>query len=99
MGKKRKARVTAEQAFKKRFVERKLAPMLADATDGYVADLGYFAERDDETVMVALDREAMRGVPTAKQLMLPLVIEVNVSCDSKWAILKDVMAAVADAYE
>ncbi len=79
-------RMTAAQAFKKRFVERLLAPMLKDATKDFVRGLTYGARHDDEWVDVEY------GMPPWEQ-------RVNVSCDSKWAILKDVVKAVADRYE
>ena len=78
--------MTAEQAFKKRFVERQLAPMLAEATKGFVKGLAYGARRDDEWVDV-------------EYTLPPWDDRVNVSCDSKWAIVKDVMGAVAERYE
>ncbi len=81
-----KYRLTATQAFKKRFVERQLAPMLSEATDGYVKGLAYGARRDDEWVDVAYS-----GWPFEER--------VNVSLDSKWAIVDDVMDAVAERYE
>lgn len=47
-----KYRMTAEQAFKKRFCERLLAPMVSEATRGFVKGLSYGARRDDEWVDV-----------------------------------------------
>lgn len=79
-------RMTAEQAFKKRFVERLLAPVLSEATKGLVKGLAYGAKRDDEWVDVEY------SLPPWEQ-------RVNVSCDSKWAIAWDVMEAVADRYD
>lgn len=81
-----KYRMTAEQAFKKRFAERLLGPMLAEATKGLVKGLEYGARRDDEWVEVAYS-------------LPPWTQRVDVSCDSKWAIAKDVMRAVAKRYE
>ena len=81
-----KYRMTATQAFKKRFMERLLAPMLAEATKGFVTDCSYGAHWDDEWVDVSIN-------------LPPWELRVNVSCDSEWAVLKDVVKTVAKAYE
>lgn len=78
--------LTAEQQRKQRFVERRLGPMLADATDGWVTTCAYGAWRDEEFV-------------TVHNWGYEPVLQVDVSCDSRWAILKDVMRAVAARYE
>ena len=79
-------RMTATQAFKKQFVERSLAPMLANATDGTVSGCRYCAKRDDEWVDVTIERPPFE----------PRRVRVNVSLDSKWAIVRDVMRRLAD---
>lgn len=79
-------RMTATQAGKKRFVDRTLALMLADATDGTVSGCRYGARRDDEWVDVTIERPPFE----------PRRVRVNVSLDSKWAIARDVMRRLAD---
>ena len=78
--------MTATQAGKKRFVDRTLALMLADATDGTVSGCRYGARRDDEWVDVTIERPPVE----------PRRVRVNVSLDSTWAIARDVMRRLAD---
>ena len=80
---------TDEQLAKMRFVEDELTPMLKAATDGYVYTCWYEADGDDELVKVAVKP------PAAPVEAFP----VNVSCDSLWALAKDVMRAVAERFE
>ena len=78
--------MTATQAGKKRFVDRTLALMLADATEGRVSGCRYGARRDDEWVDVTIERPPFE----------PRTLRVNVSLDSRWAIVCDVVRALRD---
>lgn len=81
--------MTDEQTNKQLFVTGPLTTLLIAATGGFVDYLGYEAHGDDEVVHVTV-RPSVAVNDT---------FSVNVSCDSKWAIAKDVMAAVAKRYE
>ena len=74
-----------EQRNKASFVESELSDVLNAATDGYVHHCEYAVEGPEEYVLVTLDHY--------------LTEYVNVTGDSLWAILKDVMKAVASRYE
>ena len=76
--------MTREQMAKKLFVTGPLTTLLIAATDGYVRLLEYTASRDDETVRVTFSNNSH--------------IDVNVSCDSKWALAHDVIDAVAKRF-
>jgi len=69
------------------FVACELAEMIKAATGSMVDDVYYIRrEPDGEERVVLLLSAAPRR-------------EVNVTCDSLWAIAKDVMRAVAEIYE
>ena len=78
------SRMSSEQQAKQRFVERKLGPMLVAATDGFVSGCSYSTWGAEEEVLVTAGGK---------------LFAVNVTCDSPWAIVKDVMRAVAGRYE
>lgn len=78
---------TKEQVLKMHFVENELTEALIGATYGYVRRCEYLVDGPDEYVIVTTNRD---GGPT---------LNVNVTADSHWAILKDVMKAVAKRYE
>ena len=77
---------TQEKLEKNRFVDRELTAMLKAATHGFVKCCQYVSiDGDyDEHVYVHMGESSC--------------MEVNVSCDSLWAIAKDVMSAVARLY-
>lgn len=77
--------MTDEQMSKCQFVTGPLKTLLAEATGGYMEHLSYSAHNDDEKVRATF----VDGSSVA----------VNVSCDSKWALVKDVIAGVALRYE
>ena len=79
-------RLTAEQAAKQRFVERKFAPALVAATEYGITGLLYEADGDDEHVSVIF-----RSAGDTE-----LVLKVNVSCDSLLSIMWDVMKALRE---
>ena len=81
--------MTDEQKDKQLFVTGPLTTLLIAATGGFVDNLRYEAHGDDEVVYVTVRPSVARSD----------MFGVNVSCDSKWAIAKDVMAAVAVMYE
>lgn len=76
--------MTYEQQAKQRFVERRLGPMLQAATDGFVSGCSYYTWGANEEVLVTTEGK---------------IIAVNVTCDSKWAVAKDVMRAVANRFD
>lgn len=78
-----------ERAGKRLFVEGELAAMLSEATGGWVARLDYDARGQYEVVHVT----------TVPALFLTDTFGVDVTADSKWAIAKDVMRAVAARFE
>lgn len=75
-----------EEEAKARFVGNRLARMLAAATDCFVESCEYDPESEEVAVFFG-ESGGWR------------VVRVNVACDSRWAIAKDVMAAVAGEYE
>ena len=77
--------MTDEQARKKLFVSGALTTLLREATGRYVLHLHYHVDGHDEIVTVTYASMTQQ--------------DVNVSCDSEWAIAKDVMSAVADRFE
>ena len=77
--------MTEEQNDKQLFVTGALTTLLVAATGGFVKYLVFTAHGDDEMVRVSFANSSY--------------VDVNVSCDSKWALAKDVMAAVAKRYE
>lgn len=79
----------AERLEKRRFVQEELTGMLRTATGGLAAECFYEHDGADEVVKVLYGQR--RGERE--------VISVNVTCDSLWAIAKDVMRAVARRYE
>ena len=70
------------------FVENELSDVLLAATGGFADRCDYIVDGPEEYVVVTLDRDAS-----------PSTLNVNVTSDSRWAILKDVMKAVAKRYE
>lgn len=74
-----------EQRNKASFVESELSDVLNAATDGYVHHCEYVVDGPNELVIVTLGHDS--------------TLMVNVTADSPWAILKDVMKAVARRYE
>lgn len=76
--------MTYEQQAKQRFVERKLGPMLEAATNGFVSGCSYSTWGAVEEVLVT----------TGEKLFV-----VDVTCDSKWAMAKDVMKVVGKKFE
>lgn len=75
-----------EARFLKRFfVEHELVQMLFAATEGYIVDATYWTRGADEFVGLCTENGE--------------VFNVNVSCDSRWAIAKDVMKEVAKKFE
>lgn len=81
--------MTDEQIRKAVFVEVDLTRALREATWGYVDYCEYKVDGPDETVIVKTVDGAGRYD----------TFGVNVTGDSRWAILKDVMKAVAKRYE
>ena len=77
-------KMSAEQQAKQRFVERKLGPMLMAATGGFVTGCSYSTWGANEEVLVTAAGK---------------LFAVNVTCDSQWAIAKDVMRAVGTRFE
>lgn len=74
-----------EQRNKASFVESELSDVLNTATDGFAHHCEYVVDGPNELVIVTLGRDS--------------TLTVNVTADSPWAILKDVMKAVASRYE
>lgn len=85
------AYMTDEKIAKKNFIENELQAMLHAATMGCAGRLSYGLDHDtaEEYVIV-------RWRPDAKTAESFLV---NVTGDSRWAIAKDVMKAVAKRFE
>lgn len=77
-------KLTEEQYEKRLFVEGPLSAMLKEATGGAVEGMVFYAEGDDEEVLVEYHGN---------------LFSVVVSCDSLWAIAKDVTAAVGKRFE
>lgn len=73
---------------KSEFVAHELAEMLKSATRGDVKECRYEVNGEYEIVNVYAGQEPV----------VPAFV-VNVTCDSLWAIAKDVMKAVAKFYE
>ena len=80
--------LTNEQSSKASFVDSELTEVLNSATNGFVDCCEYYTNGQDEFVIV----KTVAGDSRAG-------ITVNVTCDSLWAILKDVMRAVAARFE
>lgn len=81
--------MTDEQIWKCSFVENELAEAFNVATDGFVDNLEYRVDGAEEFVVIGLVGSKGRYESLA----------ANVTADSKWAILKDVLRAVAARYE
>lgn len=81
--------MTSEQMMKRLFVTKELGDAIYSATDGFVFQLEYRVEGAEEFVIVTTDDGD--GLYDSFQ--------VNVTADSRWAILKDVTRAVAARYE
>ena len=78
-----------EALLKETFVTSELQKMLEEATGGYVERLAYEKLGPYEIV----------DVTTRQGVGEKLTFGVNVTGDSRWAIAKDVMKAVAEHYE
>ncbi|MBQ9004086.1 MAG: hypothetical protein IJ087_19760 [Eggerthellaceae bacterium] len=78
-----------EKLTKQRFVQEELTGMLHSATNGCVGECWYEFDGANELVRVSY-----RPDPKTSE-----VITVNVTADSRWAIAKDVMRAVAKRFE
>ncbi len=81
--------LTDEQIRKAVYVEVDLGRALREATWGYVERCEYVVHGPEEYVVVTFNVVAIE----------PCTLTVNVTGDSRWAILKDVMKAVAKRYE
>ena len=81
------ANLSKEQIAKKLFVENELIDVLISATGGFVTGCEYVADGPDEYVLVSHWWGSSERKTT-----------VNVTADSRWAILKDVLKAVEARY-